>query len=318
MCLKNKVLSELKDNKGCFISGQHLADKFNVSRGAVWKAIKSIRDEGYEIESVTNKGYKILSDNDVLLKDEIKLYLREYSDDINILMYDTVDSTNNMLKRMFIDGIPDNTLIIADEQTNGKGRFGRSFYSPPKTGLYFSLLIKPDLDISTAALLTCIIAVSICKSIETLTNIHPGIKWINDIYLDNKKVAGILTEASSGFESGRFEYIIIGAGINISTDNFPDGLSEIAGSLNTDLSKSRLIGDILYNFYNIYYSLPDKGFMQEYRNYSIMIGRNISYSIENVTYSGKVIGIDDSGGLIISDSNGITTLKSGEVTIIDF
>lgn len=318
MSLKFKVLNELKENRECFVSGQYLADKFNVSRGAVWKAIKSIREEGYKIESVTNKGYRIVSENDVLSKDEIKYYLKEYSDDINIIIYDSVDSTNNMLKRMFIDGIPDNTLIIADEQTNGKGRFGRSFYSPAKTGLYFSLLIKPELDTSAAVLITGVIAVAICRAIETLTSKHPGIKWINDIYMDNKKIAGILTEASSGFESGRFDYIIIGVGINISTDNFPDELAEIAGSLNSDISKNQLIGDILYNFYNIYYSLPDTEYMEEYRKYSILINHDISYNIENVTYNGKVIGIDDFGGLIISNSNGITTLKSGEVTIIDF
>ncbi|MDE6251416.1 MAG: biotin--[acetyl-CoA-carboxylase] ligase [Lachnospiraceae bacterium] len=318
MSLKFKVLNELKENRGCFVSGQYLADKFNVSRGAVWKSIKSIRDEGYKIESVTNKGYSIVSENDVISEDEIKYYLKEYSNDINIIIYDSVDSTNNMLKRMFIDGIPNNTLIIADEQTNGKGRFGRSFYSPAKTGLYFSLLIKPELDTSTAVLITGVIAVAICRAIETLTGKHPGIKWINDIYMDNKKIAGILTEASSGFESGKFDYIIIGVGINLSTDNFPDELAEIAGSLNSDISKNQLIGDILYNFYKIYYSLPDTEYMKEYRKYSILINHDISYNIENVTYSGKVIGIDDSGGLIISNSNGITTLKSGEVTIIDF
>ncbi|MBD5137107.1 MAG: biotin--[acetyl-CoA-carboxylase] ligase [Lachnospiraceae bacterium] len=318
MSLKFKVLNELKENRGCFVSGQYLADKFNVSRGAVWKSIKSIRDEGYKIESVTNKGYRIVSENDVISEDEIKHYLKEYSNDINIIIYDSVDSTNNMLKRMFIDGIPNNTLIIADEQTNGKGRFGRSFYSPAKTGLYFSLLIKPEFDTSTAVLITGVIAVAICRAIETLAGKHPGIKWINDIYMDNKKIAGILTEASSGFESGKFDYIIIGVGINLSTDNFPDELAEIAGSLNSDISKNRLIGDILYNFYKIYYSLPDTEYMKEYRKYSILINHDISYNIENVTYSGKVIGIDDFGGLIISNSNGITTLKSGEVTIIDF
>lgn len=318
MSLKVKVLNELKENSGCFISGQYLADKFNVSRGAVWKSIKSIRDEGYKIESVTNKGYRIVSENDVISKDEIKYYLKEYSNDINIIIYDSVDSTNNMLKRMFIDGISNNTLIIADEQTNGKGRFGRSFYSPAKTGLYFSLLIKPELDTSTAVLITGVIAVAICRAIETLTGKHPGIKWINDIYMDNKKIAGILTEASSSFESGKFDYIIIGVGINLSTDNFPDELAEIAGSLNSDISKNQLIGDILNNFYKIYYSLPDTDYMKEYRKYSILINHEISYNIENVTYSGKVIGIDDFGGLIISNSNGITTLKSGEVTIIDF
>lgn len=318
MSLKFNVLNELRENNGYFISGQYLADKFNVSRGAVWKSINLIRDEGYKIESVTNKGYRIISENDVISEDEIKYYLKEYSDDINIMVYDSVDSTNNMLKRMFIDGIPDNTLIIADEQTNGKGRFGRSFYSPAKTGLYFSLLIKPELDTSTAVLITGIIAVAICRAIETLTDKHPGIKWINDIYLDNKKIAGILTEASSGFESGKFDYIIIGVGINLSTDNFPDELAGIAGSLNSDISKNHLIGNILHNFYDIYYSLPDTKYMKEYKKYSILINHNISYNIENVTYSGKVIGIDDSGGLIISNSNGITTLKSGEVTIIDF
>lgn len=318
MSLKFRILNELKINNKNFTSGQELADRFEVSRGAVWKCIKSLRDDGYVIESVTNKGYRIISENDVLSEDGIKLNLKEYGDIVNIIIYDVVDSTNNMLKRLYIDGIPDNTLVIANEQTDGKGRYGRKFYSPAKTGLYFSLLIKPDFEISSASLITCITAVAICKSIESLTDKHPGIKWINDIYLDNKKIAGILTEASSGFESGNFDYIIIGIGINITTNDFPDYLSDIAGSLNEDISKNKIVADILYNIYSAFHSLPDYDYINEYRNYSIMMDKNISYKIKNVTYTGKVIGIDDTGGLIVSDTNTTTTLKSGEVTIIDF
>ena len=134
MSLKFRILNELKINNKNFTSGQELADRFEVSRGAVWKCIKSLRDDGYVIESVTNKGYRIISENDVLSEDGIKLNLKEYGDIVNIIIYDVVDSTNNMLKRLYIDGIPDNTLVIANEQTDGKGRYGRKFYSPAKTG----------------------------------------------------------------------------------------------------------------------------------------------------------------------------------------
>lgn len=318
MSLKDNILEELKNNRD-FISGQALADKYNVSRGAIWKSINTLKKDGYVIDSVTNKGYKILSQDNVISSDEIKLYLGEYSNNINIQIFDSIDSTNTKLKSMATEGAPEHTLIIANHQTNGHGRFGRNFYSPSQTGTYFSLLLKPDFNITSATLITSMTAVAICKSIELLTGKTPGIKWINDIYLDNKKIAGILTEASTDFETGMIHYIIIGIGINISTKDFPDEIADKAGSLGENISKNKLISSIISNIYDMYYRLPDSGFINTYRHYSIMIGKSITYKIKNVTHTGTVTGIDDFGGLIVLSKNGDTvTLTSGEVTILSF
>ncbi len=317
MNLKTKVLNILKSNNQ-YISGQLLADEFCVSRNAIWKAIKSLQNDGYNIDSVSNKGYRLLSLDDAIDLNVISRFFENLQENINIIYKSSVDSTNTDLKKLYYNSIPFNTLLIADEQSAGRGRFGRNFYSPSKTGVYFSLLIKPDLKFDNSSVFTSLTAVAVCDSIRMLTSKAPGIKWVNDIYINNKKVAGILTEASIDFETNSFDYLIIGIGINISTKNFPHDLAKKAGSLNSNISKSELIGCIISNFYKLYHRLPDTSFISDYKNYSIMINKDISYNINNVTYTGKVIDINDHGNLIVSGIDGISTLTSGEVTIIDF
>ncbi len=317
MNLKNKVLNELKSTED-FISGQQLADFFGVSRNAVWKTVKSLQNDGYLIESVTNKGYRLLSANDAIDTNIISGFFDDLDEEINIIHKTRVDSTNNMLKKLYFESIPFNTLLIADEQYDGKGRFGRNFYSPSKTGVYFSLLIKPDFHTETPSIITSLTAVAVCDSISMLTSKKPGIKWVNDIYVDKKKVVGILTEGSIDFETNNFEFLIIGIGINISTSDFPKEFRDKAGSLSVNISKSELIGTIISNFYKLYHQFPDKSFMSDYRKYSIMFNKKITYKLNNVTYTGEVVDINDYGNLIVSSGDGISTLTSGEVTIIDF
>lgn len=320
MSLKEKVLLEIQ-NSNSFISGQQLANMFDVSRNAIWKTIKSLQNDGYKIESVTNKGYRIVSSNDVINKDELIEQINFPNKTFIINHYNSIDSTNNKLKSLFYENDNpqyDCLITIADKQTSGRGRFGREFYSPEKTGVYFSLLIKPIFSISVATLITTLTSVAICKAIEEYTSIKPGIKWINDIYYNKKKIAGILTEASIDIETEQIEYIIVGIGINLTTKHFPDDIADKAGSLNADISKSKFIGSIIHHFFDIYDKLPENSFIDTYKNYSIMLNKTIKYKINNVTFTGKVIDIDNNGYLIVSNNDSIHTLKSGEVTILEF
>lgn len=317
MNLKTDILTELKNSTN-YVSGQTLALKYNVSRNAIWKSISALKNEGYIIDSITNKGYKLISDN-VISTSEIHSLLGLYSSKITICFFNTVESTNTTLKSLYENGADEHTIVISNCQTNGRGRFGREFYSPFGTGVYFSLLLKPDCEMSESTLITSMTGVSICKAIESLTMKHPGIKWMNDIYIEDKKIAGILTEASSDFESGMIHYLIIGIGINISTETFPPEISEKAGSIGENISKNLLIAEIIKNFYDMYYKLPNADFIEDYRNYSIMLNKTITYRQKNKTRTGIVTGINDAGGLIVRNSGGnISTLTSGEVTILSF
>lgn len=210
-----------------YVSGQELAEKSGKSRAAVWKAIKSLCAEGYDIDAVTNKGYKLTENNNLISAESIKSKL---DTDIDVFYSPTVDSTNNQCKRLLADGKKGIFLVTADEQSAGRGRQGKSFYSPPMTGIYFSLVIRPETTLKNAVTATTAASVAVCKAIETLTDVKPKIKWVNDVYIGDKKICGILTEAVTNFEEGIVDSVIIGIGINISTKislpklNLPEAL----------------------------------------------------------------------------------------------
>lgn len=230
--LKDKILEELERNSDVYISGQTLADRFGVSRNAVWKTINQIKEEGCKVASVNNKGYRLISKNDSLSADKILDNMSDASLKLELKVFNSIDSTNNEAKRMTADGFRGNALIVANEQTKGRGRLGRSFYSPKNTGIYMSFLFSTNAKLSGAVLVTTAAAVAVVRAIESLTNIRPMIKWVNDIYIGNKKVCGILTEAVTDVETGSMQSIIIGIGVNISTEDFPDDIAHTATSLN--------------------------------------------------------------------------------------
>ncbi len=318
MIVKSEVLNLLEKSGESPISGQEIAQKLNVSRSAIWKAVNSLRDDGYIINAATNKGYVLDKNNDIISEQGIRQYL-DLNREVHILTFNTITSTNTVAKKMAIDGATDGTIIIADEQTEGRGRYGKSFFSPGGTGIYMSIIMKPDLGLEDSQLITIYTAVAVCKAIELITNIEPKIKWVNDIFLNNKKICGILTEATSDFESGKIESIIIGIGINIQTRevDFPDELSSIAGSLfPKDVSRNKLIAGILNEIFNNLKDLATEGLIKEYKNRSFVLGREISfYKNEVITY-GRAIDINKNGNLIVIAQDGKTeTLNSGEISI---
>lgn len=239
--------------------------------------------------------------------------------DIPVACYDTIDSTNNHAKR-YCEKHKDNSLgtpmlFVAEHQSAGRGRLGRNFYSPSDTGLYMSLYINTDESFSDIVCMTTATAVCVCEALESLCDIKPLIKWVNDIYIDNKKVCGILCEAVTNPVTSTINGIIIGIGININTTDFPDDIKDIAVSLNKDIDKMKLCALITDNILEMYNNISDRSFIEEYKSRSMVLGREITYTENGVTKTAKATDIDKNGGLVIFDKNTEKTLSSGEISV---
>lgn len=322
MLIKGKVLKILEENKGRNISGEEIAKTLNISRTSIWKAINSLRNEGYVINAVTNKGYSLATNTDFISKEGISLYLNKSCSDIEIYNYKTISSTNEIAKNLALSGAKHGTVVISEEQTAGKGRLGRSFYSPANTGIYMSIILRPNLTAMDSVLITTSSSVIICESIKKVTGIDCQIKWINDIYLNNKKVAGILTEASTNFESGTIDYLILGIGINFNQpkDDFLDELKSIASSLfnnnNNNINRNMLCAEIISNILDMIPRIKNYDFISEYKKRSIVLNQEIIYISSGISSKGKAININCDGSLVVEHDDGsIKILNSGEVSI---
>lgn len=324
MSVKDKTLSVLENNKGDYISGAELAKKLSVSRNAIWKAIKSLQNEGYNIYAVTNKGYCLSTDTDILSSQSISKYLNKYNNNFNINVYKTINSTNSAVKELAINSEKEGTVIISEEQTEGRGRFGRKFHSPKGTGIYMSILLRPQMHASKAFLITAATAVAVAEAIETVSDKKAKIKWVNDIYCDNKKVCGILTEASFDFESGITDYAVLGIGINVKTpkEGFSEEIKDIATAIfeyedspSTDI-RSKLIAEILERFWDYYKHIEDKSFLKAYKTRSLLINNEVNIISNKSSEKASVLEIDDECRLKVKMEDGsIRFLSSGEVSI---
>lgn len=332
MSTKGNVLKALEENKGTTVSGEELATLLNRSRAAIWKAIQELRKEGYHIDAITNKGYCLSQDSDMLSVEGILPYLSDSTAADRIHVFKQLESTNLTAKRMALDGAPAETVVIAEEQTKGKGRMGRSFYSPSGSGIYMSFILAPHFDTAKSVLITTAASVAVCKAIEKITGISCQIKWVNDVYMNEKKICGILTEAVTDFESGRIHYIVLGIGINYSTSKtaFPKELSGIAGSLyegatEDHISRNRLIAETINQVFAVNERLESREFISEYKARSFVLGKEIRIiptigpDAERNFDEGipaTVMDIDGDGGLVVKYQDGtVSTLNSGEISI---
>lgn len=230
--------------------------------------------------------------------------------DVRLLLYPVIDSTNTEARRLVESGAQGDLLLIADGQTGGRGRHGKSFYSPKGTGLYMSLVLRRDGKAETAQGITCAAAVAVCRAIEELTALKPQIKWVNDVYIGDKKVCGILCE-TVGSPDGSIKAVIIGIGINIKTPDFPE-YAEIGGSLNLDIDRAELAAAVI----NGVYGLAGGGYMEYYRRHSMLTGKEIEFVKNGVSTHAKVVGIDSGGGLaVLLEDGSSATLTSGEVSV---
>lgn len=246
----------------------------------------------------------------MLNKNEIKKYLKN---DLDVICFDTIDSTNTYAKQLFKSGKGEDFVVVSSEQTNGRGRQGKSFYSPKNTGIYMSVAVHSNLKLESIVTTTTASSVAVCKAIEEVTDINPKIKWVNDIYVNDCKICGILTESVTGIDFSNVYGVIIGIGININTKDFPSDILN-AGSLNKDVNKEKLIAIISDNIVNIV-GKNYSDFLDYYVSHSMLIGKDINYFENNVKKSGKVIGIDEKGGLMLESNGEKITLTSGEITV---
>ena len=319
MSVKNEVLHILESNRGSNISGQELADTLMVSRTAIWKAINSLKDEGYMI-AAANKGYSLSTSSDVLSSEGIRLYLNEEFSNIPIVVYKTIASTNSEAKLLAVQNAAHGTTVISEEQTKGRGRFGRDFFSPSDSGIYM-IILKPKLNIENSVLVTTAAAVAVCHAIDKYSHDVPMIKWVNDIFIGDRKVCGILTEAVTNFESGMTDSVIVGIGINVKTkkEDFPLELRNTAGSVfdnDNNFIRNQLSAEIINNVLKISRNLEEKSFMETYKQRSMILGEHILYKKDNIWHEGYALDIDDCGGLIVYTSEGQKIiLNSGEVSI---
>lgn len=320
MTTKEMVLTILEQNKDRYFSGEVLANHLNISRAAVSKAVKELKKEGFQIDAITNKGYCLSSESDVLSSAVIENYLQKKGYFVDIITFKTIDSTNLTAKKMALEGAKHGTVVLSEEQTQGRGRLGRSFYSPKSSGIYMSILMRPQLDMQSSLLITTAASVAVCRAIEKLTGLQPQIKWVNDIYLNGKKICGILTEAVTNFESGSIEYIILGIGMNVTTSDFPDEIKEIASALFDNSSKkitrNEIAAEIIYQVFEITNELATKAFMQEYKKRSFIIGSQVNVIQPNETYLATAIDINAQGGLVVRKEDGsVAEINTGEVSI---
>ena len=340
MTTKEAVLTYLEDDTGTYVSGEELAERLSISRAAVWKAVKALRSEGYIIDSVRNKGYSLSSENDILSAGGIKRCLEEASAAETVSLEPvirckrTVTSTNTILKEMAAAGEKEGLVLAASCQTEGKGRVGRRFYSPDKTGLYLSILLRPAYyDAARAAHFTTMAAVAACEAIESITDSEAQIKWVNDVYMQGRKVAGILTEASVDLESGFLDYAVLGIGFNVYAPEkgFPEEFKDRAGYI-LDQSqrdaKNRLAAAFIHRFL-CFYDEERNGspansteaanalhYVHEYRKRCFVVGRSIDVLIGGRQIPAQALAVDNECRLLVRYEDGREELlSSGEVSI---
>ncbi|GGD02558.1 biotin--[acetyl-CoA-carboxylase] ligase [Enterococcus wangshanyuanii] len=321
MSTKSQVLTLLMKQAPDFISGEEMAQQLSLSRTAIWKAINELKKEGHMISSSRNKGYSY-DTTDILSAEGIKLALSPTTPTLSITILDSSESTMKDAKLAAINGEPNNTLIVADIQEAPKGRFGRPFFSKAGSGIYMSMLLRPNQRFEEMAQYTVIMAVAAARAMDELANVTTEIKWVNDIYLNGKKIGGILSEAMSDVESGQISNVIIGMGINFSLkqEEFPEELQEKATSLFSSktptVTRNELIAAIWNQFYRILEQLPAEDFLEEYRQKSFVLGKTVSFSQAGTEYIGTATGINERGELIVKLSDDTEKIiSSGEISL---
>lgn len=322
MTTKEKLLALLEDSKGTFFSGEEIARTLQVSRAAVWKAVSALREDGYTIDAATNKGYRLSPDSDILSPQGIRRFLKPEYRDLDLTVLPTAPSTNALVREKANQGCPEGCVIVACEQTDGRGRYGRQFFSPVDSGVYLSLLLRPTAySPQQATCLTAAAAAAMCQAIEAVTGQQPGIKWVNDIFLHGKKVCGILTEAAVGLETGTLNYMVLGAGVNLypPVKGFPEEIQPIAGSVlerSCPEAKNRLVGEFLNRFWYFYTHPECRAYLEDYRARSLAIGQNVTVLSAGRAVSAYAYGIDDDFRLLVRYENGDTeALSYGEIRI---
>lgn len=319
--MKEEILRLLRSADG-YISGQELCNRFGVSRTAVWKAINQLKEAGYEIEAQQNKGYRLMAAPDLMTEAEIKSLMHTEWVAKEVLYFDTIDSTNTKAQELAEKGYPSGTLVVADKQESGKGRRGRSWVSPSGTGIFMTLMIKPDINPNNASMLTLVAALAVAKAITSVTGEKAMIKWPNDIVVNGKKVCGILTEMNAQFDY--INNIVVGVGINVHNESFPEEISQMASSLMIEAGgkrfhRAQIIAETMLYFeqyYDTFLKTQDlSALVREYDE--LLVNRNKSVRVldPKEPFDGKAMGITPKGELIVDTWESRKLVSSGEVSV---
>ena len=319
--MKGEILHILRNQEG-YVSGQELCEKFGVSRTAVWKAIHQLKTEGYEIEAVTNKGYRIVACPDVISAEEVKSLLDTRWAGQEIAYYSVVDSTNNKAKRMAEEGALHGTLVLADEQTGGRGRRGRGWKTPPKSGIAMTLIIRPKLLPEKASMITLVMGMAVASACRELLGLPAGIKWPNDVVINGRKICGILTEMSA--EMDDIHYLVIGSGINVNMEEFPEEIREVATSLSIQaghpVNRAEVICCCMKYFERYYETFMETedltGLMDAYNGMLVNMDAEVRVLEPGNEYCGVSMGINSRGELLVKrDKDTVEEVFAGEVSV---
>lgn len=319
--MKEEILRLLRSADG-YVSGQELCNRFGVSRTAVWKAINQLKEAGYEIEAQQNKGYRLMAAPDLMTEAEIKSLMHTEWVAKEVLYFDTIDSTNTKAQELAEKGYQSGTLVVADKQESGKGRRGRSWVSPSGTGIFMTLMIKPDINPNNASMLTLVAALAVAKAITSVTGEEALIKWPNDIVVNGKKVCGILTEMNAQFDY--INHIVVGIGINVHNESFPEEISQMASSLMIEAGgkrfhRAQIIAETMSYFeqyYDTFLKTQDlSALVREYDE--LLVNRNKSVRVldPKEPFDGKAMGITPKGELIVDTWESRKLVSSGEVSV---
>ena len=318
--MQKKILDILL-NTDDFISGQEISERLGVSRQAVWKSINALKEKGYEIQSVTNRGYRLVSSPNYLNESSLKSLLHNKIIGKNLIVLDSVDSTNDCLKKLGNEGCENGTVVVTREQTKGKGRLGKTWQSKKDDGIAFSVLLRPNVAPSEVSAITPLAGLAVCKAIREYTKLDCVIKWPNDIIVGRKKLVGILTEMSAEFDA--VEYVITGIGINIDHTSFPEEIAFKATSLLLEtgrhIDKNEFLACVLEHLENEFVKnnlelTPTA--LSEYTDLCATVGRSVTFQRGTRRISGMAVGVSEHGELKVMMSDGtICLVNSGEVTV---
>ena len=319
MELKEKVLRRLESSRGEYLSGEQLAKDCGVSRNAVWKCVRALKEDGIQIGSVRNRGYVLLAESDALTACGIEKFLKH---EFSLTVLKSTGSTNDEVKALANAGAPEWTAVLAEEQSAGRGRYRRPFDSPAGSGVYVSILLRPKFSAEESLCVTTAAAVAVAEAIDRVTGKYAQIKWVNDVYVKGRKVCGILTEASVDFENSGLNYAIVGIGINVQepVGGFAPEIRDVAGALYSGEVPSgvrtRLAAELLNSFFGFYDHLTQRTFMEAYRQRSLLTGMEVTFTQGETIQEGLVLGVDDEARLQVKLPSGeVKLFSAGEVNI---
>jgi BirA family biotin operon repressor/biotin-[acetyl-CoA-carboxylase] ligase len=314
--MQQEIIHYLKQAQG-YISGEDISRELKISRAAIWKYMQELRKDGYEIVAVPHLGYQLKGSPDKLLPQEVHFGLKTKVMGRRIFHHETLASTMDTAFRLGVEGEKEGALVVAEGQTKGKGRLGRSWSSPKGKGIYASLILRPQLSPVMVPQLTLLTAVAVCEAIRNAVKAPATIKWPNDILIDGKKVAGILTELSA--EMDRVRFVVVGLGINVNTplNVLPEAATSLKHVSQKHIDRVGLLQEVLLKFEQWYESAKRQGFgpvILEWKKYSSMLGKRVRISDQSGTVEGIAVDLDESGGLMVqSDDRSIVKCISGDV-----